>query len=31
MVSASLKKNVYGYMYEYYTSNTTMYSISFYC
>ena len=30
MVSASLKKNVYGYMYECYTSNTTMYSISFY-
>ena len=29
MVSASLKKNVYGYMYECYTSNTTMYSISF--
>lgn len=30
MVSASLKKNVYGYMYECYTLNTTMYSISFY-
>lgn len=29
-ISASLKKNVYGYMYECYTSNTTMYSISFY-
>lgn len=28
--SASLKKNVYGYMYECYTSNTTMHSISFY-
>ena len=30
MVSATLKKNVYGYMYECYTLNTTMYSISFY-
>lgn len=30
MVSVSLKKNVYGYMYECYTSNTTMYSILFY-
>lgn len=30
MVSASLKKNVYGYMYGCYTLNTTMYSISFY-
>ena len=30
MVSASLKKNVNGYMYECYTSNTTMHSISFY-
>lgn len=30
MVSVSLKKSVYGYMYECYTSNTTMYSISFY-
>ena len=28
--SASLKKNVYGYMYECYTLNTTMYSILFY-
>ena len=30
MVSVSLKKSVYGYMYEYYTLNTTMYSISYY-
>lgn len=29
MVSASLKKNVYGYMYECYTSNTTMYRYHF--
>lgn len=30
MVSVSLKKSVYGYMYECYTLNTTMCSISYY-
>lgn len=30
MVSVSLKKSVYGYMYECYTLNTAIYSISYY-
>lgn len=30
MVSVSLKKSVYGYMYECYTLSTTIHSISYY-